>query len=269
MAKLFLSADIEGTCGIADWEETEHGGFNYDYFSAQMTREVAACCDGVLKADDEAEILIRDAHDTARNLRPELLPQLPNLRLYRGWGRDPYAMMSGLDESFDGTLFTGYHSAVSWDGNPLSHTMNGRNICVTVNGEIMSELMMNSLTAAMCGVPVLMVTGDEMLCDWFLSRVPRAQAVPVSHAIGKGSVSLMPAEACRRIREAAQRAARQDHTGCLYPMPERFTVEVTYQKPFDARGASWYPGVTRSDSRTVRFESSRWMDVLTFFHYCL
>ena len=42
---VFLSADIEGTCGIADWSETERGTpYDYNYFKKQMTREVCAAC---------------------------------------------------------------------------------------------------------------------------------------------------------------------------------------------------------------------------------
>ena len=43
MKKLFISADIEGTAGIVNWNETERSvPHDYDYFANQMTREVAA-----------------------------------------------------------------------------------------------------------------------------------------------------------------------------------------------------------------------------------
>lgn len=44
--RIFLSADIEGTCGIAHWDETELGKPDYEPFRRQMTREVAAACEG-------------------------------------------------------------------------------------------------------------------------------------------------------------------------------------------------------------------------------
>ena len=41
--KIFLSADIEGTCGITDWSETERSTpKDYNPFQRQMTREVCA-----------------------------------------------------------------------------------------------------------------------------------------------------------------------------------------------------------------------------------
>ena len=47
--RLYLSADIEGTCGIADWAETERATMDdYRPFAAQMTAEVAAACRSTL-----------------------------------------------------------------------------------------------------------------------------------------------------------------------------------------------------------------------------
>ena len=48
--RIFLSADIEGTCGIAHWDETELGKPDYEPFRRQMTREVAAACEGAFAA---------------------------------------------------------------------------------------------------------------------------------------------------------------------------------------------------------------------------
>lgn len=264
--KIFMSSDIEGTCGIAHWDETEKGKVDYPAFSTQMSREVAAACQGALDGG-AVDVFVRDSHDSARNIQPGMLPE--EVKIFRGWGRDPYSMMSGIDESFEGVIFTGYHSAASWDGNPLSHTMNTQNNFVKVNGEVCSELMMNSLTASMFGVPVLMVTGDKMLCEWFSTKVPDAMTVPVSYGIGNGSVSIHPDKAVKQIQKAAKKAVHLDGKKCLFPMPEHLTVEVCYKLHHKARSASWYPGAHLENSTTVVFESDNWMDVLTFFHYCL
>ena len=101
MKKFYLSADIEGTCGIVCWDETEAGERRYDYFARQMSREVAAACEGLIAAGAE-DILVRDAHDSARNVNPELLPE--QARIFRNWERHPFSMMSGIDNSFDTLL---------------------------------------------------------------------------------------------------------------------------------------------------------------------
>ena len=269
MKKIFISSDIEGTCGIAHWDETEPEKGEYAQFQQQMSREVSAACEGCLAGGAE-RILVRDAHNTARNILPGLLPDTEKLSVFRGWGRDPYAMMSGLEEGgYTGAMFTGYHSAGSWTGSPLSHTMNTENVRVTVNGETASELMINSLTASMLGVPVLMVTGDEMLCDWFHGKVPAAVTVPVSRGVGNGSVSIMPGEAVRRIRAGAERAMGLNAADCMYPTADHYVADITFRRHMNAKGKAWYPGAKRLDDLTVRYESDSWLDVLVFFHFCL
>lgn len=264
--KLFISSDIEGTCGIAHWDETEKGRDGYAHFAQQMTREVAAACEGAL-AGGAQEILVKDAHDSARNLNPEQLPRQASI--FRGWARDPYIMMAGIDESFDGVFFTGYHSGAGMNGNPLSHTMNLQNNQVLINGQVTSELLINSLTAAMCGVPVRMVTGDQMLCDWIQSVNPHILTVPVSRGQGNGSVSIHPQAAVERIRETARKAMTLPAADCQFPLPQHFTVEINYKEHYLAYRNSFYPGAVQLDSRRIRFEAAHYMDVLKFFLFCL
>ena len=120
--RVYLSADIEGTCGIADWAETERATMDdYRPFAAQMTAEVAAACEGAVAAGAE-EIVVKDAHDSARNLDGSRLPR--QARLFRGWTGDPLSMMAGLDGGqFGAVLFTGYHAWAACGGNPLGERL--------------------------------------------------------------------------------------------------------------------------------------------------
>ena len=101
--KIFISSDIEGTAGIVDWKETELSERVGDYFREQMSREVAAACRGAL-AGGADDVLVKDAHDYARNIDPTVLPE--EVKILRGWTRDPYIMMAGIDKSFAGAFFT-------------------------------------------------------------------------------------------------------------------------------------------------------------------
>lgn len=264
--KIFISADIEGTAGIAHWEETEYGKKDYDYFRMQMTREVAAACEGAIAAG-AGDILIKDAHSDGRNIIPTELPE--TARIFRASAKHPLIMMAGLDESFDGVVFTGYHSAAEMPTNPLSHTMNGRNNHVKINGELASELMLNSLSAAMLGVPVYCVTGDRGLCEWIQSVNPGIETVAVSEGCGNGSISIHPNVAVRRIREAVERAVRKPKEACMFPLPKHFTVDISFKQHYDAQSASWYPGCERTGARTVRFEADDYMDVLKMIYWAL
>jgi len=256
--KLFVSADIEGTTGITLWDETENGHSRYAYFQQQMTKEVAAACHGALEAGCD-DILIKDAHDSACNLIPSMLPE--EARLFRGWGSDIMSMMAGLEKDCDGVFFTGYHSGAGMDTNPLSHTMNTRNNYVKINGMIAPELMINSLTAAYLGVPVRLVTGDKGLCDWMKAINPHIETVAVSEGRGRGSISIHPNKALRLIKEAAERAVKKDGADCMFPLPKHFKVEISFKDHFRAKGAS-YPGVVQTGPASIAFEADNWMDAL-------
>ena len=262
--KLFISADIEGTTGITLWDETENGHSRYRYFQEQMTKEVAAACQGALDAGCE-EILIKDAHDSACNLIPSMLPE--EMRIFRGWGSDIMSMMAGLEKGFDGVFFTGYHSAAGMDTNPLSHTMNTRNNYVLINGTIAPELMINSLTAAYLGVPVRLVTGDKGLCDWMKAIQPNVETVAVSEGRGQGSISIHPNKALRLIREAACRAMKKDAEDCMFPLPEHFKVEISFKNHYKAKNA--YPGLVQTGAATVCYEADDWMEVLRMLNFVL
>ncbi len=266
MRKLFISADIEGTCGITSWDETQKNHADWAWFAGQMTREVAAAAKAALDSGIDL-VLIKDAHDSARNLDPAKLPR--GIELIRGWARDPFSMMVGLDSSFEGAVMTGYHNAAGRDTNPLSHTMTTSLISVRINGELASELMINSLIAAYHGVPVIAVTGDKGLCDWMHGKVPGTQVVPVNEGIGAATRSIHPELAVERIGAAVRQGLKQSKESCMFPMPDHHEVEICYREHSQAKRCSFYPGIERVDDRTLRFRHKDYYEVLRMMHFCM
>ena len=264
--KIFVSSDMEGTCGITAWCETDKGKDLYEHFAHQMSLECAAACRGAVAAGAN-DILVKAAHDSARNIDPDLLPL--EARIFRGWGRHPFSMMAGIDSTFDGVLFTGYHSAAEMDTNPLSHTMNTKNNFVKINDELCPELMLNSLIASYVGVPVYLLTGDKGLCDWMKAHCPGTTVVPVNEGRGAGSVSIHPAVAIERIEKAAKECLEADPASCMFPLPKSFKLEISFKEHFAAEDASWYPGVVKTGPRTVRFETKDMLDVMRCIHFVL
>ena len=266
MKKLFISADIEGTCGMVNWDEANKNHPDHAYFSRQMTLEVAAACEGAKQSGFDS-VFVKDAHDTSRNINPRGLPE--DVKIFRGRPEHPYRMMFGLDESFDGVVFTGYHNAAQMHGNPLGHTMNLNNNYIKINGEICSELMMNCILAAALNVPVFAVTGDKLICDWISSVNPNILTVVTNEGYGNGGWSIHPDVAVRRIRETVQKAAAQEKQVCMYPLPASFLAEVNFKENPKATNGSFYPGVVQTDARTLQFKSSDFFEVLRFFHFVL
>ena len=265
--RVYLSADIEGTCGIADWAETERATMDdYRPFAAQMTAEVAAACEGAVAAGAE-EIVVKDAHDSARNLDGSRLPR--QARLFRGWTGDPLSMMAGLDGGeFGAVLFTGYHAWAACPGNPLSHTMNLRNEYVLLNGVLASEFLINTYTAGYYGVPVSFLSGDEALCAFARELIPEMVTVPVNKGVGGGVLSIHPDLAVERIRAGAKAAVEKAHK-CKVPMPDHFDSQIRFREHKLAYSKSFYPGATLEEGKIVRFSTDDWYEMLRFYHFVL
>jgi D-amino peptidase len=265
--KVFLSADMEGTCGIVSWPETERTSpMDYTPAQKQMTREVAAACRGALSAGAE-EVLVKDAHDSARNIDPAGLPR--GIKMNRSWSGDLLSMMSGLDQDkYGAVFFTGYHAWAGCPGNPLSHTMNGRNDHVTLNGVMCSEFLINAYTAGYFGVPVALVTGDKALCDFARSLIPAITTVPVNEGRGGSATSIHPDEAVERIEAAAAQAVK-NAPQCIVPMPDHFHMEIDFVHHQMAYSKSFYPGAVLKDDKFVCFDSDDWYEVLRFCHFVL
>ena len=72
--RFFISADIEGVTGINSWDETNKNNADYGEFRKQMTREVAAACEAAFAAG-ATDIVVKDAHDSGRNILASELPK--------------------------------------------------------------------------------------------------------------------------------------------------------------------------------------------------
>lgn len=260
--KLYISADIEGTTGIVSWDETELGSSTGKYHRDQMTKEVNAACLGANELGTKT-ILVKDAHDSARSIDINLLPE--NVNLMRGWTRNPHIMMAGIDESFNATAFIGYHSGSSQNGNPLAHTMHCDYDYIKINNRVMTEFAINAYTSVYYGVPVAFVSGDEMLCNDSKELFPNIVTVPVSKGLGLSSTCIHPNLALKRIQEGVKEALSGDLKRHLIKLPEIFDVEIKFRQHFRAYKASFYPGVKQINSQTITFKTSDYYEFLRMF----
>ena len=271
--KLFISADIEGTAGITNWKETQPGD-QYGYFAGQMTREVAAACEGAV-SEGVSEILVRDAHDSARNLDPSAMPR--QTRLLRGWTGGPACMMDGLDGTFHAAAMTGYHTCAGSDGNPLAHTMNLGVEKATLNDMTCSEFTLNAMYAAYLKVPVIFLSGDGMICEMAKELCPAITVVAASQGVNGGSIGLHPEDAVEQIQKGMGQAVSRlqgslgagEASDCLIPLPGHFSLKVHYREHKKAYTASFYPGAVKTGPKTVVYEADDYLNVLRFVRFCM
>jgi len=264
--KIFISADIEGITGVTHWDEADRLKSDYGEFREQMTAEVSAACEGALLAG-AAEIWVKDAHASARNLIASKLPK--QTRLIRGWSGHPFSMVQELDESFDALLMVGYHSRAGSGANPLAHTIAGSIATIKINGNYASELLMHAYTAAYVNVPLVFVSGDEGICEDATLLIPPIATVAVKRGVGDASINIHPHLAVDQIIERVQIALQDDISKCLLPLPDNFAVEITYKEHAMARKASFFPGAELKQPHSIGFESDDYFDILRFFSFVL
>lgn len=257
--KIYISADIEGVTGVNHWDETEKNKSDHSDFTEQMTLEVKAACEGANRAGVE-EILIKDAHDSGRNLIPSLLPK--KTKLIRGWSGDAYSMVQELDSSFDALLYIGYHSAAGTDGNPLAHTMDSSLEYVKLNGEYINEFLIHSYIASYLSVPVVFLSGDKALCDEVKKTDNNIITVAVKEGIGNSTVNIHPELALDLIRNAVEESLKGDLSKYHIELPKNFELEVGYREHFTALKYSQFPGAERSGSKSIKFIHADYMEII-------
>jgi len=264
--KVFISADMEGITGTSTWEECDHKSPFYARFAEQMTQEVLAAIEGATAAG-ATEIVVKDAHASATNIDITQLPE--NVKLMKCWSGHPYSMVDGIDATFDAVLFVGYHSAAGISGNPLSHTMTGNPWTIKLNGDYASEFMIYSYAAAMEGVPTVFVAGDKLLCEAAQLQHANITTVSVKDGYGGRTISLSPKLALKQIKKQSETALKSDLTAAKIVLPKHFSVEITYKEHTYATRKSFYPGVTRVGSHTLKFETDHYFEVLRLFAFVL
>jgi D-amino peptidase len=260
--KIFISVDMEGICGVINWDETSQGGPDYGMFRTLMTQEVNAAIAGAVAAG-ATEILVRDAHDSARNILPELLD--PRARLLREWTYGPLSMMEGIDNTYDAAIFIGYHARAGTPDAVLKHTMTTKLLDVIINGKKMPEAGINGLIAGHFGVPVVLVSGDQAIARQAKELFGDIETAVVKEAISTAAIMLHPSKARDLIRDKTTAALKRlkDFKPLKFNPP--YALDVAFADEALAQKASWIPGAVRKDEHTVSFTTNDFMEMLKLF----
>lgn len=247
--KVFISSDMEGTAGVVDWSQCLLGEPEYGYYRKLLQGEVNAAIEGARAAGAD-EFLVNDSHSKMQNLQPDTLAGHAR---YLSGSHKPMYMMQGLDESYDAIFFVSYHGSMS-TSSPLSHTYNPRAIAeVALNGTVVGESGINSLVALGYGVPVVLVTGDDVTATEATRVNPGVHAAVVKTAVSRFAAdSMHPAQARDLIRARAEEAVGALGDAQLPAIALPATLSVTFRNPDLAEMATWITGVRRSGTTTVQ-----------------
>jgi len=256
--KIFISADLEGVVGAVTSEQLGPNGFEYNRFREFMTAEVNAAINAA-RAAGATEILIADSHGNGQNLLIEKLPK--DVKLIRSWPR-PLGMMEGIDSSFDGVIFTGYHASTDNMEGVRAHTFSSASFTsIKVNGKVMTEGSWNAAVAGEFGVPVIMVAGDDTAVNEVKALIGNAEGAIVKESISFHSAkSLHPEAAYDLITEKTSYAVKNIKKYKPYKIKGPVTVSVSFKHYQPSQILAYLPMFKRTDSHTIEFKAKNMVE---------
>lgn len=247
--KVYISADMEGISGIVGDDQLSAGGAEYGRSRKLMAEDVNAAIRGAIAAG-ATEIVVNDAHGSQRNLLPEDLD--PSARLI-SHSFKRHGMMEGLDETFDVVIFIGYHAKADTPGGLFAHTGSGVVRDLQIEGRSVGEGGMNTMLAQWYGVPVVLVTGDDVAVAQVKEVATSARGVVVKRAINVRAVELMSLREARKEIEASARVAVTEAKKFAPKRPSPVRVRLRYRNFTYPEIAEAFPTITRVDPETIEF----------------
>ena len=265
--KIYISADMEGVVGVVTGEQLGPQGFEYQRFREFMTQEVNAAIEAAFEAG-ATEIVVSDSHGNGQNLLIEKLPK--NILLVRSWPR-PLMMMQGIDETFAGAIFIGYHAGTTNEQGVRAHTLSSARLAdVQLQGVSVSEAGINAAIAGHFNVPVIMVSGDDVVVKETTALLGDVEGATVKWASGFHSAkTIMPEAAYQLIREKVKQAIGRIEAFKPYKLKAPIRLDVRFKNYRPSEMLSYLSIVERTDAHSIKFTGRDMIEVSKFLEFIL
>lgn len=260
--KVFICADIEGISGVSSPDQVGGTGADYARGRKLMAEDVNAAIRGAVDGG-ATDIVVIDSHGNGHNLQRDDVDA--HARLISGNAIRRYGMMEGLDATFDAVLFIGHHAKAGSPDGVFAHTQNGNIRDVQINGRSVGEGGISTIYAAWFGVPVVLVTGDQIAVAQITDVATDAKSVVVKRAINGRTVELRPTG---ETRDEIQRAAQQAVRTARKFEPRRkgpFRIQIWYREPAIPEIAEVLPGIERPTPDSVAFTTESMADAFALY----
>ncbi|MFC7063844.1 M55 family metallopeptidase [Halobacillus seohaensis] len=250
--KLYLSVDMEGITGLPDATFVDSSKHNYERGRKIMTEETNYVIQSAF--DNKAsEVVVNDSHSKMNNLLVEHIH--PEAQLITGDVK-PYSMVQGLDDSFEGAIFLGYHSRADQPG-VMSHSMTFGVRNFYIDDVAVGELGLNAYVAGYYDVPLIMVAGDDRVAKEAEQLIPNVMTATVKESISRSAVkTLTPRKAGELLRTRTDEAIHNIKNVKPLTPPASPTLRIEFANYGQAEWANLMPGTEiEPNSTTVSFKS--------------
>jgi D-amino peptidase len=263
--KVLLLYDMEGVTGAVRPQDVGSSSDSYPATRESLTADVNAAVAGLLKAG-ATEVVITDGHGSGSPDPDYILEKLPKGARFdlRDVPYDPY--IETMDKSFAAMVAIAMHGRAGGKAF-LAHTYNGHTKWV-MGGHDMNESMLVAASAARFDIPLVLVTGDDVLQKEIDAFSPQTEYVVVKKALSVEAAESRPRdEVSADITAAAERALRnRSRVKPWKPaLPTPFENRYSYILPEQAAIAINFPHATVVDNKTVAIKTPDFLEAyLTF-----
>ena len=254
--KYYLSVDMEGISGLTQGSYMNPGNSEYHRYRQIATKEVNHIVENLLGMGAE-KIVVNDGHSSMKNLLIEELH--PECELITGYPR-PFLQLTGLDESFDGLLLIGYH-ARSNSAGIFAHTFTRSAINdLFLNDQIYSEADFNALVANHYNVPVIFISGDNILYDQLKSWFPRKYYLTTKNAYGnRAAICKTPKKNQILLKEKIHQVIADLKNNVQFPqrvVKPPYNLKIRTKSADQTLIGAMIPGFKKIDDLTIEFSTS-------------
>lgn len=231
--KAYIHTDIEGVAGWVFYHQTAALGDYSTWEHTQrmnrlLTQEVLAAVHA-LEACGVREIYINDAHGYGYSLLFEQFPESCRIIHGRGGHADSWTPM--LDHRIDVALAIGQHPMAGTRHGNCNHSIwfltDGRGV-----EHRLSETTMFALLAGHHGVPLVMTSGDNLLCEEVGGAIPGCALAPVKISLGlQNACALAPAAAHRLIAQKVKEGVENRGKIAPFILPGPYRLNLADRDP--------------------------------------
>lgn len=249
--KIFISVDMEGIGGIGTAAMVSSSGKDYATGRKLMTDEVNTVVKAIFQTGP-ATILVNDSHGDMQNLlHTELDPRVEYIQS----NIKPLGMVQGLDSSFDGVIFIGYHARAGAENGFLAHTGAGVVKGLWLNGTEVGEGGLNTFFAGSIGVPVILASGDKTFSEE-IKKITPTRTVITKEAIGLSAAKLLHPDVVNKELQTQTLAAIKDLKNAKpFPVKDPIEFVLKVDVPTRADVAMGIPGMKRVDGYTISYQA--------------
>jgi len=234
--KVFISVDMEGISGLVRWMDVSPNGIDFAANRIAMTHDANAAIRGAFDAGATA-VVVEENHGVEDLCVLDMNHIDDRCSVIRGAGRPGASTMVGLTENVGVALLIGHHARAGSFPGIMAHTISYEAFKrVLLAGNPIGEVDFFTIRAGELGVPVGMVSGDQVIAEQLREICPQAETVITKQALSTQAAECLSPNRCRELitagaQAAVARAIQGELVPCATRGPYEFEVELRAPAP--------------------------------------